>query len=88
VIKYSWLAFTPLKYHFYTLYSTTFQFEWIVVFGLLSVRYLSAWLVVDFLPKKLKEKNLQYWFPIMDGAYVHTNEYLSLIFFSKPVNWK
>jgi hypothetical protein len=30
VIKYSWLAFTPLKYHFYTLYSTN-EFEWIVV---------------------------------------------------------
>jgi glycosyltransferase involved in cell wall biosynthesis len=67
----------------------SFQFEWIVVLGLLSVRYLSAWLVVGFSAKKLKEKNLQYWFPIMELVLMFTqmNIFISNLF-SKPVNWK
>jgi hypothetical protein len=51
------------------------------LFGLLSVRYPSAWLVVGF-SAKIKRKK----FTILVsyngvGAYVHTNESLSLIFF-------
>jgi hypothetical protein len=47
------------------------------VFGLLSVRYPSAWLVVGFSAKKRKKFTILVSYNGV-GAYVHTNEYLYL----------
>jgi hypothetical protein len=57
VIKYSWLAFLHLSNIIFILsiLLLSFQFEWIVVFGLLSVRYPSAF-VVGFSAKIKRKK--------------------------------
>ncbi len=67
----------------------SFQFQWILVLVLLFVRYLCAWLVVGFSAGKLKEKDLKFWFPIVEILLIFTqiNIFISNIF-SKPVNWK
>ncbi len=65
------------------------QFQWIIVAGLISFRYLVAWLVMGFSAGKLKEKDTIYFFPFMEIALVmvQLNVFFSNIF-SKPVHWK
>lgn len=65
------------------------QYQWILVLSLLSFRYLFVWIVLGFSSGKLKEKDVMYWFPIIELVVVFTqlNIYLSNKF-SKSVNWK
>ncbi|KIA85180.1 glycosyltransferase [Flavobacterium sp. AED] len=67
----------------------SFQFQWILVLGLITVRYLVAWIVVGFSAGKLKENDIKVWFPIVEIALILTqiNIFITNIF-SKPVHWK
>jgi hypothetical protein len=66
-----------------------FQFQWIVVLSLIGFRYLFAWITMGFAAGKLKEKDVMYWFPIIEIILIFTqvNVIISNTF-SKPVNWK
>lgn len=66
-----------------------FQFQWIIILGLIGFRYLFAWLTLGFSAGKLKEKDVMYWFPIIEISLIllQLNIFLSNIF-SKPVHWK
>ncbi|MDI1305138.1 MAG: glycosyltransferase, partial [bacterium] len=48
----------------------SFQFQWILVLGLITVRYLVAWIVVGFSAGKLKENDIKVWFPIVEIALI------------------
>ena len=67
----------------------SFQFQWIIVLSLISFRYLFAWITLGFSAGKLKEKDVMYWFPIIEIILIFTqlNIFLTNIF-SKPVHWK
>ena len=67
----------------------SFQFQWVIVLSLIALRYLFTWIVVGFTAGKLKEKDLKYWFPIVELVLIITqiNIFVANIF-SKPVNWK
>jgi glycosyltransferase involved in cell wall biosynthesis len=66
-----------------------FQFQWIIVLSLISFRYLFAWLSLGFAAGKLKEKDVMYWFPIIEIILIFTqlNVFITNTF-SKPVQWK
>ncbi len=66
-----------------------FQFQWIAVLSIISFRYLFAWIVIGFAAGKLKEKDVMYWFPIIEIVLTltHLNVFISNAF-SKPVHWK
>ncbi len=66
-----------------------FQFQWITVLVLLSIRYTIAWTVIGFSAGKLRENDLKVWFPIVEIVLIFTqiNIFITNIF-SKPVNWK
>ena len=66
-----------------------FQFQWILVLCLIGLRYLVAWIVVGFSAGKLKEKDVVYWYPIIELVLIFTqiNIFITNIF-SKPVHWK
>jgi hypothetical protein len=66
-----------------------FQFQWIAVISLIGFRYLFAWIVLGFSAGKLKEKDVMYWFPIVEIILIFTqlNLFTSNIY-SKPVYWK
>ena len=67
----------------------SFQFQWIIVLSLIGFRYLIAWLSLGFSAGKLKEKDVMYWFPILEIMLIFTQ--LNVFFkniFSKPVHWK
>ena len=66
-----------------------FQFQWIVVLSLVGFRYLFAWISLGFAAGKLKEKDVMYWFPIIELVLIlsQLSIYMSTLF-SKPVHWK
>ena len=66
-----------------------FLYEWIVVLSLIGFRYLFTWIVLGFSSGKLKEKDVMYWFPVIEIVVIFTqmNVFLTNIF-SKPVHWK
>ncbi len=66
-----------------------FQFEWILVLSLIGFRYLVSWTVIGFAAGKLKEKDVMYWYPIIEIILIFTqiNVFVTNIF-SKPAHWK
>jgi len=66
-----------------------FQFQWIIVLSIIGFRYLFAWIVLGFSAGKLKEKDVMYWFPIIEIVLIFTqlNVFITNVF-SKPVYWK
>jgi glycosyltransferase involved in cell wall biosynthesis len=66
-----------------------FQFQWILVLSLIGFRYLVTWIVVGFAAGKLKEKDVIYWYPIIEIILIFTqiNVFITNIF-SKPAHWK
>lgn len=66
-----------------------FQYQWIIVVSLIGFRYLFTWITLGFSSGKLKEKDVMYWFPIIEIVLIFTQ--LNIFFkniFSKPVHWK
>ena len=66
-----------------------FQYQWIIVLSLVGFRYLFTWLTLGFSAGKLKEKDVMYWFPIIEIVLIFTqlNVFITNLF-SKPVYWK
>jgi glycosyltransferase involved in cell wall biosynthesis len=66
-----------------------FQFQWILVVSLTGFRYLITWIVTGFAAGKLKEKDVIYWYPILEIILIFTqiNVFITNIF-SKPAHWK
>ena len=66
-----------------------FQYQWMVVAAIVGFRYLTAWMTLGFASGKLKEKDVMYWFPIIEIVLIFTqlNVFCANIF-SKPVHWK
>ncbi len=66
-----------------------FLHQWIIVLSLIGFRYLFSWITLGYASAKLKEKDVMYWFPIIEIVLIFTqlNIFLTNIF-SKPVHWK
>jgi len=67
----------------------SFQYQWIIVLSLIGFRYLFTWITLGFSSAKLKEKDVMYWFPLIEIVLIFTqlNVFITNIF-SKPVYWK
>ncbi|RZJ70953.1 glycosyltransferase [Flavobacterium sp.] len=66
-----------------------FQFMWIYVLAIIGFRYLFTWVILGLSAGKLKEKDVMYFYPIMEIALIFNqlNIFISNIV-SKPVHWK
>jgi glycosyltransferase involved in cell wall biosynthesis len=66
-----------------------FQFQWIAVLSIVGFRYIFTWISLGFSAGKLKEKDVMYWFPIIEIVLiiVQLNVFISNSF-KKPVHWK
>lgn len=66
-----------------------FQYQWIAVLGLIGFRYIFAWISLGFASGKLKEKDVMYWYPILEISLIFTQLNIFVTnTFSKPVHWK
>ena len=66
-----------------------FQFQWIIVLSLFCLRYIISWTVIGFSAGKLKEKDVVYWYPIIELVLIFTQINIFITnTFSKPVHWK
>ena len=81
--------FSQLSFIILPIILLAFEFQWIVVLSLIGLRYLITWLVVGFSAGKLKEKDVVYWYPIIELVLIFTqiNIFITNIS-SKPVHWK
>ena len=65
------------------------KFQLMIVGTLITLRYLTAWISLGYSASKLKEKDLIYWFPIIEIILIFTQINLYLVnLFSKPKHWK
>lgn len=66
-----------------------FQYQWIAVLGIIGFRYIFAWISLGFAAGKLKEKDVMYWFPIIEIILLVTQLNIFITnSFSKPATWK
>ena len=66
-----------------------FQFQWIIVLALVGFRYLFAWTTLGLASGKLNEKDVMYWFPVIEIVLIFTQLNIFITnMFSKPVHWK
>jgi glycosyltransferase involved in cell wall biosynthesis len=66
-----------------------FQHQWMIVLGIIIFRYLFTWISLGYAAKKLNEKDVMHWYPIIEIFVIFTQ--LNVFFtniFSKPVHWK
>jgi len=80
---------TQLLFIFLSIFLLAFQFQWIIVLSLIGFRYLFSWLSLGFAAGKLQEKDVMFWFPIIEIILIFTqlNVFIANTF-SKPVQWK
>lgn len=65
------------------------QYNWIFVVPVIALRYLCSWIAFGYSAAKLKEKDVVYWFPVIEIILIFTR--VNVFFtnmFSKPVHWK
>lgn len=66
-----------------------FMYQWMIVLGIIVFRYIFTWLVLGFSAGKLKEKDVMYWFPIIEILLIFTQLFVfTANIFSKPSTWK
>lgn len=81
--------FSQLSFFILAILLLAFQFQWMIVAGLIVVRYIFTWITLGYASGKLHEKDVMYWFPIIELILIFTQ--LNVYFtnsFSKPVHWK
>lgn len=65
------------------------QFNWVIIVPIIAFRYTISWIVLGYAAAKLKEKDVVYWYPVIEIILIFTQ--LNVFFtnmFSKPVHWK
>ncbi|MEW5676220.1 glycosyltransferase [Flavobacterium enshiense] len=81
--------FSQLSFLILAVVLLAFQFQWMIVGGLIVFRYIFSWITLGYAAGKLNEKDVMYWFPILEIILIFTQ--LNVFFtnlVSKPVHWK
>lgn len=66
-----------------------FQYQWIIVLSLIGFRYIFTWTTLGLAAGKLREKDVMYWFPVLELVVLFTqlNIFITNLV-SKPAHWK
>lgn len=65
------------------------HYQWITVLSLIGVRYLFVGISLGFSAGKLHEKDVMYWFPVLEIILIFTQlKIYSVNSYSKPAHWK
>ena len=81
--------FSQLTFLILAIILLSFQHQWMIVLPIVLFRYIFTWTSLGYAANKLNEKDVIYWFPIMEIAliFTHLNVFFTNLF-SKPVHWK
>lgn len=67
----------------------SFQFNWKFVLPIVLLRYTYAYISLGYAAKKLNEKDVMYWYPVIEFIMVFTQLNIFITnTFSKPTHWK
>ncbi|MBC7642729.1 MAG: glycosyltransferase [Flavobacterium sp.] len=81
--------FSQMAFVLLSVFLVISNYQWIIILSLILFRYLLAWIVLGFSAAKLKEKDVMFWFPVIEITLIFTQFYIFIInIFSKPVHWK
>jgi glycosyltransferase involved in cell wall biosynthesis len=81
--------FTQFSFILLSIFLMIFEFQWMIVLGIIAFRYLFTWIIVGYSASKLKEKDVMYWFPVIEITLIFSQLYFFVLnLFSKPVYWK
>ena len=65
------------------------EVNWMVVAPIVDFRYLVSWIVLGYSAGRLREKDVLYWYPVIEIMLIFTHIQVFFInLFSKPVHWK
>lgn len=66
-----------------------FQYNWMIIVPMVVGRYIFTWVSLGYAANKLREKDVMYWYPIIEIVLIFTqlNIFITNLF-SKPVHWK
>jgi glycosyltransferase involved in cell wall biosynthesis len=65
------------------------QFNWMFIVPVIAVRYVAGWITMAKSAVKLNEKDIVYWYPVMEIILIFTQLYVyAANLTSKPVHWK
>ena len=66
-----------------------FQYQWIIITSIIAFRYLFTWITLGYAASKLKEKDVMYWYPIIELIVIFTQITVFIKnIYTKPVHWK
>jgi glycosyltransferase involved in cell wall biosynthesis len=65
------------------------EFQWITILGLIVFRYVTAWILISVSARRLLEKDLIIWYPILEIVLLFIQIRLFITnLISKPTHWK
>ena len=81
--------FSQVSFFVLAILLLTFQYQWIIITSIIGFRYLFSWITLGYSASKLKEKDVMYWYPIIELILIFTQVIVFIKnIFSKPVHWK
>jgi glycosyltransferase involved in cell wall biosynthesis len=81
--------FSQVSFFVLAIILLAFQFQWIIITSVIGFRYLFTWISLGYAASKLKEKDVIYWYPIIELILIFTQVIVFIKnIFSKPVHWK
>jgi len=74
---------------FFAIVLLAFQFNWMIIVPIVAGRYLFTWISLGYSANKLKEKDVMYWYPVIEIILIFTQMNIFITnSISKPVHWK
>jgi glycosyltransferase involved in cell wall biosynthesis len=81
--------FSKVSFFILAILLLIFQYQWIVISSIIAFRYLFTWITLGYAASKLKEKDVMYWYPMIELILIFTQITVFIKnIFSKPVHWK
>lgn len=81
--------FSQISFFVLAVILLVFQYQWIIISSIIGFRYLFTWITLGYSAAKLKEKDVMYWYPIIELIVIFTQIIVFIKnIFSKPIHWK
>ena len=81
--------FTQIMFFMLAAILLSFEFQMLIVWSLVIFRYTFCWISIGFGAKKFKEKDIIYFFPILEIFHMVSQIYIyTTTLFTKPTQWK